>query len=134
MVIGYTSLYKIDQLIKNKKVQDTLPNNKKELYRLICKKLLQPYQEYINYFLKVIFDTLPPYYKGIDYNIILKGDSRDLAPSLLYNILLEQLELIKAYLQEHLQKGFIILSDTPFIAPVLFTKKLGGEQRFYINF
>ena len=41
---------------------------------------------------------LPLYYKEVDHNIILKGDSRNLAPSLLYNILLEQLELVKAYL------------------------------------
>jgi len=43
IVIGYTSLYKIDQLIEDKKVQDALPNNKEELRRLIYKKLLQPY-------------------------------------------------------------------------------------------
>jgi len=41
---------------------------------------------------------LPPYRKGVDYNIVLKSSSRELAPSPLYNILLEQLELVKAYL------------------------------------
>jgi len=43
IVIGYTSLYKIDQLIEDKKAQDALPNNKEELCWLVCKKLLQPY-------------------------------------------------------------------------------------------
>ena len=43
-------------------------------------------------------NTLLLYYKGVDYNIILKGNSCDLASSLLYNILLEKLELIKVYL------------------------------------
>jgi len=98
IVIGYTSLYKIDQLIEDKKAQDALPNNKEELRRLIYKKLLQPYQEYANCFLKAISNTLPPHREGVDYNIILKGNSRDLAPSPLYNISLEQLELIKVYL------------------------------------
>jgi len=31
VVIGCTSFYKIDQLIEDKKAQDALPNNKKEL-------------------------------------------------------------------------------------------------------
>jgi len=43
VVIGYTSLYEIDQLIENRKGQDALPNNNKELRRLIYKKLPQPY-------------------------------------------------------------------------------------------
>jgi len=69
---------------------------------------------------------LPPHREGVDHNIVLKSSSKELAPSPLYNISLEQLELVKAYLQEHLQKGFIIPSDIPFAAPILFTKKLGG--------
>jgi hypothetical protein len=47
---------------------------------------------------------------------------------------LEQLELVKAYLQEHLQKGFIVPSDAPFTAPVLFAKKPGGGWRFCVDF
>jgi len=43
VVIRYTSLYKIDQLIEDRKGQDALPNNKEELRRLIYKKLPQPY-------------------------------------------------------------------------------------------
>jgi len=98
VVIGYTSLYKIDQLIEDKKAQDALPNNKEELRRLVYKKLLQPYQEYADCFSKAISDTLPPHHEGVDHDIILKGNSRDLAPSPLYNISLEQLELVKVYL------------------------------------
>ena len=102
IVIKYTSLYKIDQLIKNKKGQDILPNNKKEFRQLIYKKLLQPYQEHTDCFSKTISNTLPLYYRGVDHNIIFKGNSHNLALSPLYNILLEQLELVKAYLQEYL--------------------------------
>jgi len=43
VVIRYTSLYKINQLMENRKGQDALPNNNKELCRLIYKKLPQPY-------------------------------------------------------------------------------------------
>jgi hypothetical protein len=70
----------------------------------------------------------------VDYDIVLEGSSSDLAPSPLYNILLEQLELVKVYLQEHLYKGFIVLSNAPFIAPVLFAKKPRGGWRFCVDF
>jgi len=40
IVIGYTSLYKIDQLMEDKKGQDALLDNKEELRRLIYEKLL----------------------------------------------------------------------------------------------
>jgi len=102
VIIRYTSLYKIDQLIEDKKAQDALPNNKEELRQLVYKKLLQPYQEYAGCFSKATSNTLPPHRKGVDHDIILKGNSRDLAPSPLYNISLEQLELVKVYLQKHL--------------------------------
>jgi len=39
VVIRYTSLYKIDQLIEDKKGQDALPDDKKELHWLIYEKL-----------------------------------------------------------------------------------------------
>jgi len=42
------------------------------------------------------------YREGVDYDIVFESSSRELAPSPLYNISLEQLELVKAYLQEHL--------------------------------
>jgi len=77
---------------------------------------------------------LPLYREGVDHDIVLKGSSSDLAPSPLYNMSLEQLELVKVYLQEHLYKGFIVPSDVPFIAPVLFAKKPKGGWRFYVNF
>jgi len=43
IAIGYTSLYKINQLMEDKKGQDALLDNKEELRRLIYKKLPQPY-------------------------------------------------------------------------------------------
>ena len=70
----------------------------------------------------------------MDHDIVLEGSSSDLAPSPLYNILLEQLELVKVYLREHLYKGFIVLSDVPFAALVLFAKKPKGGWRFCVNF
>jgi len=39
VVIRYTSLYKIDQLMEDKKGQDALPDDKEELRQLIYEKL-----------------------------------------------------------------------------------------------
>jgi len=39
VVIGSTSLYKIERLIEDRKGQDALPNNEEELRRLVYKKL-----------------------------------------------------------------------------------------------
>ena len=43
VVIGSTSVYKIERLIEDRKGQDALPNNKEELRWLVYEKLPQPY-------------------------------------------------------------------------------------------
>ena len=63
----------------------------------------------------------------------IKGENT-LARSPLYNILIKQLRLMKEYLEEHLKKGFIILSRAPFSSPVLFAKKPGGGWRFCVDY
>ena len=47
---------------------------------------------------------------------------------------LEQLGMVKAYLEDHLQKGFIIPSDAPYASPVLFAKKPGEGWRFCVDY
>jgi hypothetical protein len=45
-----------------------------------------------------------------------------------------ELEELKRYLTENLDKGFIDTSQAPFASPVLFVKKPNGSLRFYIDF
>jgi hypothetical protein len=45
-----------------------------------------------------------------------------------------ELEELKRYLTENLDKGFIDTSQAPFASPVLFVKKPNSSLRFYINF
>ena len=47
---------------------------------------------------------------------------------------LEQLELVKAYLEDHLKKGFIIPSNAPYASPVLFAKKPRGGWHFCVDY
>jgi len=46
----------------------------------------------------------------------------------------EQLQLAKDYLQIHLEKGFIEVSDAQFASPVLFAKKGSGGWRFCVDY
>jgi hypothetical protein len=46
----------------------------------------------------------------------------------------EELEVVKKYLIKNLDKGFIKSSQAPFVALVLFVKKLDGSLRFCIDY
>ena len=74
------------------------------------------------YFLKRDSNVLPLHCNSIDYNIKLTAKNT-LLFSLLYSILLKQLKLVKAYLDNYLQKGFITYSSTLYALLVLFAKK-----------
>ena len=58
----------------------------------------------------------------MDYNIVLKEEN-NLTSSSLYSMLLKQLKLVKVYLEDHLKKDFIVLSDAFYTSSVLFVKK-----------
>jgi hypothetical protein len=51
-----------------------------------------------------------------------------------YLISKDKLLVIKKYINKHLDKGFIHSSISLAATPILFTKKLGGGIRFYINY
>ena len=78
------------------------------------------------YFLKRNFNVLPLHRDSVDYNIKLIAKNI-LLSSLLYSMLLKQLKLVKAYLDNYLQKGFITYSSTLYALLVLFAKKLREE-------
>ena len=78
------------------------------------------------YFLKRDFNVLPLYCNSIDYNIKLTAKNT-LLSSLLYSMLLKQLKLVKAYLDNYLQKEFITYSSALYALLVLFAKKPKGK-------
>ena len=45
-----------------------------------------------------------------------------------------ELGKIREYLIKNLKKGFIKLSDSPFLSLILFVKKKDNNLRFYINY
>jgi hypothetical protein len=52
----------------------------------------------------------------------------------LYNYNLEELQTIKKYITDNLQKGFIAPSSTLFAVPILFARKGNSSLQFCINF
>jgi hypothetical protein len=83
-------------------------------------------------FFKSKSDKLP-LHRLYNHKIKLKGDNT-LEYSLLYKITTAELETVKEYLINNLDKGFIEASQALYAAPVLFVKKPDGSLRFCINF
>ena len=51
-----------------------------------------------------------------------------------YLISKDKLLVIKKYINKYLNKGFICPNISLTATPILFTKKLGGGIRFYVNY
>lgn len=95
-------------------------------------KLPSEYHDFINVFLPKEADELPPH-RPFDHKIELKTGAeapyyknRPMSP--------RELEVIKKYLDDHLNKGFIRRSTSPAAAPVLLAKKPGGGVRVCIDY
>ena len=133
-----TSLYEIDQLItdheeKRAKVEIIEVDVAEEDWDKAVRKLLPPeYWDYTDVFSKAESDKLPPH-RPYDHKIDLES-SNTLGYSPLYKMSLVELEVVKQYLIDNLNKGFIEPSQAPFAAPVLFVKKANGSLRFCIDF
>jgi hypothetical protein len=77
-------------------------------------------------------DKLPPH-RLYDHKIELEGDNT-LGYSPLYKMTTAELETVKEYLIDNLDKGFIEASQALYATPVLFVKKPDGSLRFCIDF
>ncbi len=83
-------------------------------------------------FSKVASNVLPPHYE-YDYQIQLE-QAYDLKYSPLYKMTQEELLVVKEYLLNNLDKGFIEPSQAPFTAPVLFVRKPDRSLQFCIDY
>ncbi len=93
------------------------------------------YQEYRDVASKAESDKLSPH-RPYDHQIELEAgaSTSNLKFHPLYRMSAEELEVVKKYLVENLDKGFIEPSQAPFAAPVLFVKKSDGSLRFCIDY
>ena len=100
---------------------------------MMKEKLPQQYWEFAEIFSKKASDQLSLHKDKMNHNIILKNEN-NLTLSSLYSMSLKQLKLVKAYLKNHLKKGFIVLSDASYASSVLFAKKPEGRWRFCVDY
>lgn len=120
-----TSLYEIDRLLQD---YEDEPENA----QLIEDRLPSCYHPYRDVFNKVDADKMPPS-RSYDHKIVLEEPLPNTYPPL-YKQNQAELEAIKAYVLEHLRKGFIEASQSPFASPILAVKKPGGGLRICVDY
>lgn len=97
-----------------------------------AEKLPKIYHKFLPVFSKDEADKLPPH-RPSDHRILLKpGSEPPWGP--LYGMSREELLVLKKYIKENLEKGFIRPSSSPASSPVLFVKKPGGGLRFCVDY
>jgi hypothetical protein len=93
------------------------------------------WHDLINTFCLKDADKLPPH-RQYDHKIQLEGeaDPKSLGYTPLWALTNTKLEVLKAYITENLNKGFIEPSYAPFAAPILFVRKANGQLRLYVDY
>ncbi|KAM4064005.1 retrotransposon nucleocapsid protein [Hirsutella rhossiliensis] len=95
-------------------------------------KVPQHYHEFLKAFDQSEADKLPPH-RDCDHEIELQpGTTPPHGP--LYGMSQDELLVLRKFLQENLDKGFIRASTSPAASPVLFAKKPGGGLRFCVDY
>ncbi|CEP16232.1 hypothetical protein [Parasitella parasitica] len=98
----------------------------------IFKKLPAKYHDFKDVFSKIEADKLPPH-RPYDHKIPLKPNT-EVPFGPIYNLSKIELQTLYDYIQENLKKGFIVRSDSPAGAPVLFVKKKDGSLRMCVDY
>lgn len=95
-------------------------------------KVPRHYHEFLKVFDQLEADKLPPH-RDCDHEIELQpGTTPPHGP--LYGMSEDELLVLRKFLQENLDKGFIRASTSPAASPVLFAKKPGGGLRFCVDY
>ena len=95
-------------------------------------KLPEHYHEFLPVFDQREADKLPPH-RDCDHKIeLLPGKTAPAGP--LYNMSEDELKVLRKFLRENLDKGFIRASSSPAASPVLFARKPGGGLRFCVDY
>jgi hypothetical protein len=94
--------------------------------------LLSEYYEFLDVFDKKAFNTFASH-KFYDHKIVLKKNVI-LDYTLLYKMFEKELKIVKKYLEDNLEKKFIIASRSFFASSVMFMKKTNESLRFCVDY
>ena len=98
----------------------------------LATKLPEHYKDYLDVFDRKESDKLPPH-RPFDCKIPLQeGKEPPYGP--LYSMSRDELQVVRNYLKENLQKGFIRASSSQASSPVLLVRKPGGGLRFCVDY
>jgi hypothetical protein len=101
-------------------------------------KLPEHYHQYLDVFDQRMADQLLPHWPGANHKIELnldeKGKLLKVPYGLLYQIMQEELLVLRKTLTKLLDKGFIWVSNSPAAALVLFAKQLSRKLQFCVNY
>ena len=102
-------------------------------------ELPRQYHQFLKLFDREEADVLPPLRGGnVDHKIELLtkpgGEPEEIPWGPLYSMSRDELLVLRKTLTEHLEKGFIRVSNSPAAAPVLFVRKPGGGLRFCVDY
>lgn len=93
----------------------------------------EEYRDLAHAFSKEKAHELPPHRGHLDHAIDLEpGTKPTFGP--IYNLSEAELAVLKEYIRDYLEKGFIQPSQSPFGHPVLFTKKPDGSLRLCVDY
>ena len=91
------------------------------------------YRDLAEVFSEAEANKLPPYRGDLDHSIPLEEGSKPVFGPI-YNLSEVELKALREYIEEHLRKGFIRPSTSPFGSPILFVKKADGSLRLVVDY
>ena len=95
--------------------------------------VLEKYLDFANVFWKKSAEVLPKHTK-IHKHLIKLQEGKQLPASLIYNLELVELEILKIYIKTNLANGFIQPSKSPIKALICFIQKLDGSLHLCVNY
>ncbi len=94
--------------------------------------LSSEYHEFLDVFDKKAFNTFVSH-RSYDHKIVLKKNAI-FEYTFLYKMFEEELKIVKKYLENNLEKKFIIASRSSFVSSVMFMKKTNESLRFCVDY